>query len=186
MAGNARDQERLTTAPQPGIDSTTGTKPVATDLSANEIHSFNRRGLFLGGCPKSGTTLLLSLLDGHPKLNVIPEETHYLEEFPHYAKLPGYAERLQRLLDRSDLKLLRQQGGGRTSEAPSPNIRDYSSFDHARFTQIAREFVLQAQTNDSLVFTETVRSPRPASCRCCTSSTPARPSRAASPSAHFA
>jgi hypothetical protein len=31
--------------------------------------------LFLTGFPKSGTTLLLSLLDGHPDLNVFPKET---------------------------------------------------------------------------------------------------------------
>ena len=33
--------------------------------------------LFVSGYPKSGTTLLLSLLDGHPQLIVIPEELHF-------------------------------------------------------------------------------------------------------------
>lgn len=35
------------------------------------------RPLFIGGYPKSGTTLLLSLLDGHPEVVVFPEETRF-------------------------------------------------------------------------------------------------------------
>ena len=34
--------------------------------------------IFLGGYPKSGTTLLCALLDEHPDLLVFPEETRYL------------------------------------------------------------------------------------------------------------
>lgn len=45
-----------------------------------QARDFNKRGLFIGGCPKSGTTLLLALLDGHPQLAVLPEETSYLED----------------------------------------------------------------------------------------------------------
>lgn len=30
--------------------------------------------VFICGCPKSGTTLLASLLDGHSELLIIPEE----------------------------------------------------------------------------------------------------------------
>ena len=74
----------------------------------DEIRAFNRRGLFLGGCPKSGTTLLLSLLDGHPKLVVVPEETHFLDERPHYLALDSYQARLRRLLEKSGLRLLAQ------------------------------------------------------------------------------
>lgn len=36
--------------------------------------------LFLGGHPKSGTTLLLSLLDSHPSLCVYPEELKWYSE----------------------------------------------------------------------------------------------------------
>ena len=35
--------------------------------------------VFLTGFPKSGTTLLLSLLDGHPDLNVFPKETLFFQ-----------------------------------------------------------------------------------------------------------
>jgi len=35
--------------------------------------------VFLTGYPKSGTTLILSLLDGHPQLNVFPKETLFFQ-----------------------------------------------------------------------------------------------------------
>ncbi len=124
------------------------------------IRAFNRRGLFLGGCPKSGTTLLLSLLDGHPKLVVLPEETHFLDERPHYLALDSYRARLRRLLEKSGLRLLaegRFGRFGRSGEAPSADLRDYSGFDHQRFTRLAAYSVEQPWVNDSLLFSETVR-----------------------------
>jgi len=39
------------------------------------------RPIFLGGYPKSGTTLLCALLDFHPDLLVFPTETKYLSSF---------------------------------------------------------------------------------------------------------
>jgi hypothetical protein len=75
-------------------------------LAYEEALRFNQRGLFIGGCPKSGTTLLLSLLDGHPQLAVLPEETFYLENRRRYRALKTPEARLQRLLERSDLRLL--------------------------------------------------------------------------------
>ena len=44
-----------------------------TNRSQTELFSF-KGNVFLGGCPKSGTTLFLSLLDGHPDLLVFPVE----------------------------------------------------------------------------------------------------------------
>ncbi len=35
--------------------------------------------IFILGCHRSGTSLLRSLLDGHPELNVVPVEGHYFE-----------------------------------------------------------------------------------------------------------
>ncbi len=37
------------------------------------------RYIFLLGCHKSGTSLLRSLFDGHPDLNVVPIESHFIE-----------------------------------------------------------------------------------------------------------
>ena len=38
---------------------------------------FAQRACFAAGQAKSGTTLLIALLDGHPQLLVLPEETAY-------------------------------------------------------------------------------------------------------------
>ncbi|QNL22362.1 sulfotransferase [Hyphobacterium sp. CCMP332] len=37
------------------------------------------RYIFILGCHKSGTSLLRSLFDGHPDLNVVPIESHFIE-----------------------------------------------------------------------------------------------------------
>src|SRR5437899_11319460 len=38
---------------------------------------FDQRACFIAGQAKSGTTLLVALLDNHPQLLVLPEETAY-------------------------------------------------------------------------------------------------------------
>jgi hypothetical protein len=43
------------------------------------VNSLEAKPVFLTGFPKSGTTLLLSLLDGHPELCVFPKETKFFE-----------------------------------------------------------------------------------------------------------
>jgi hypothetical protein len=123
----------------------------------DEIRAFNRRGLFLGGAPKSGTSLLLSLLDGHPELVVLPEETHFLEERAAYSALDGCQARLRRLLEKSELRLLGRRIVSQTREAPSADVRNYSGVDHQRFTRLAAHFVTQPWTDDSLLFSETLR-----------------------------
>jgi hypothetical protein len=123
----------------------------------DEVRGFNRRGLFLGGCPKSGTTLLLSMLDGHPRLAVLPEETHFLEQVADYSALDSYPDKLRRLLEKSDLPLLGGRKRSQLREAPSADVRDYSSFDYQRFTRLAAQFVAQPGMNDSLLFSEMIR-----------------------------
>src|SRR5512137_1575478 len=127
----------------PAATVTAAAEPAAAETQGvlEEVRAFNRRGLFLGGAPKSGTTLLLSLLDGHPKLVVLPEETHFLEEYPSYAALGSFQDKLRRLLEKSDLRLLGQGRGAPSSEAPSSNVRDYSGFDHDRFARLAAHAV---------------------------------------------
>src|SRR5204863_7835472 len=51
---------------------------------------FDQRACFIAGQAKSGTTLLAALLDNHPELLVLPQETAY---FPTVLKKYGGAER---------------------------------------------------------------------------------------------
>jgi hypothetical protein len=46
-------------------------------MSSTETLSFDERACFIAGAAKSGTTLLVSLLDSHPELLVMPQETAY-------------------------------------------------------------------------------------------------------------
>lgn len=126
-------------------------------VQLEEIQAFNRRGLFVGGCPKSGTTLLLSLLDGHPRLVVLPEENHFLDDRRKYLALAGYPAKLRRLLDETGLRLLGQGQFEASGEGKSRDARDYSGFDHQRFTRLAEQFVDQPWMNDSLLFSEVLR-----------------------------
>jgi hypothetical protein len=129
----------------------------APSRDSDEVAKFNRRGLFVGGCPKSGTTLLLALLDGHPELVVLPEETHYLEQRAKYRALPDFQAKLRHLLTRSDLRLLDRGRFEPPRDACGMDIRDYLGFDYARFTRLAEDFVNQPGMNDSLLLSETIR-----------------------------
>jgi hypothetical protein len=51
----------------------------ATSLM-DHSNDYLNRPVFISGFQKSGTTLLLSLLDGHPELVVFPEELHFFEK----------------------------------------------------------------------------------------------------------
>jgi hypothetical protein len=159
VATNSVENESAGTVPTTATKDKQAASSIVSDnlCKPDEVRAFNRRGLFLGGCPKSGTTLLLSLLDGHPKLVVLPEETHFVEERGSYMALDSYQAKLCRLLEKSDLPVL---GGLRRSqlrEAPSTDARDYSGFDHHRFASLAAQFVAQPGMNDSLLFSETIR-----------------------------
>ncbi|MGH7942349.1 MAG: sulfotransferase family protein [Limisphaerales bacterium] len=116
-------------------------EPVSADYI--EARDFNKRGLFIGGCQKSGTTLLMSLLDSHPRLVVFPEETTYLQRQYRFRRMKGYRAKLEFLLEGTAVKLL--------------STPLYGGFDHPRFASLARELVNRPWMNDSLLFSETVR-----------------------------
>src|SRR6266481_3748950 len=59
--------------------------------TSSENLPFDQRACFVAGQAKSGTTLLVALLDNHPELLVLPEETAY---FP--TVLTKYAPRGRR------------------------------------------------------------------------------------------
>jgi hypothetical protein len=130
-------------------------EPVSSTYEA--ACKFNRRGLFIGGCPKSGTTLLLSLLDGHPQLVVLPEETFYLEDRRLYDALGSYPAKLRRLLEKTGLQQLAKGRYEPKRECRSTDARDYTSFDYKRFAALSEEFIQQPWMNDSLLFSEVIR-----------------------------
>jgi hypothetical protein len=126
----------------------------------DEICAFNRRGLFLGGAAKSGTTLLLALLDGHPKLAVLPEETHFFGRRKKFSALTSYPAKARWLLEssESDLRLLAQGRVERLRKTNgSPDTRDYSAFDYSGFVRLTEHFAIQPRVNDSLIFSEVIR-----------------------------
>lgn len=126
-----------------------------TENCGNAVE-FNKRGLFIGGAAKSGTTLLVSLLDNHPQLVVLPEETAYLEHRREYLKLTGHEAKLQRLLQ-SLTVIKARKVYEETVAGVSADARNYEGFDWERFLALAEEFIRQPGMNDSLLLTEVIR-----------------------------
>jgi hypothetical protein len=91
-----------------------------------QVLPFDQRACFVAGQAKSGTTLLTALLDGHPQLLVLPEETAY---FP--TVLTKYAARGRRAqvdyLTRESRSNVLFGGHARRGK------RDYSDFPRENF-----------------------------------------------------
>lgn len=89
---------------------------------------FDQRACFVGGQAKSGTTLLVALLDNHPELLVLPEETAYFATV-----LTKYGQRGRRAqfdyITRQSLSNVLFGGPCKWGK------RDYSYFPTARFLQ---------------------------------------------------
>lgn len=47
------------------------------------VHRMSKRPVFIGGCGRSGTTMMLSLLSAHPSVYAIPYETHAFAPGPY-------------------------------------------------------------------------------------------------------
>jgi hypothetical protein len=129
----------------------------AASPSRREALEFNKRGLFIGGAPKSGTTLLMSLLDNHPQLVVLPEETAYIEHYPDYLALDSYQAKFRHLLKESGLGLLAEGSQEPLPYSHGADVRTYKNFDYKRFAALAEDFINQPGMNDSLFFSEVVR-----------------------------
>jgi len=86
---------------------------------------YNANPVFICGYPKSGTTLMLSLLDGHEDLVVIPQETKF---FNKVLKQVNYENKIDYLLNESNIKMLKYG----LQEGPS-GMKDYSQFNFEIF-----------------------------------------------------
>jgi len=89
---------------------------------------FDQRACFAAGQAKSGTTLLMALLDGHPQLLVLPEETAY---FP--TALNKYGKRGRR----AQFDYLTREALSRVLFGRPPEWEkvDYSHFPVAQFRE---------------------------------------------------
>jgi len=96
---------------------------------------FGQRACFIAGQAKSGTTLLVALLDNHPQLLVLPEETAY---FP--TVLTKYASRGRRAqfdyLTKQSLSNVLFGGPckwGKRNYSTFPRQKFLETFEHAAF-----------------------------------------------------
>jgi hypothetical protein len=90
--------------------------------------SFDQRACFIAGQAKSGTTLLAALLDSHPELLVLPQETAY---FPTVLRKYGNAGR------RAQFDYLTKESFSRVLFGGEPQWREheYKDFPQQRFLE---------------------------------------------------
>ena len=106
-----------------------------------EIPPFDQRAAFIAGQAKSGTTLLVALLDNHPELLVFPEETAY---FP--TVLTKYGQRSRReqfnYITRDSLSNVVFGGPCKWGK------RDYSYFPTARMLQLFEQMAFEPANSE--------------------------------------
>jgi Sulfotransferase family len=90
--------------------------------------AFDQRACFIAGQAKSGTTLVAALLDGHPELLVLPQETAY---FPTVLKKYGKAGR------RAQFDYLTEKSFSRVLFGGEPKWREhvYQNFPQQNFRE---------------------------------------------------
>lgn len=99
--------------------------------------------LFLGGHPKSGTTLLLALLDGHPELLVFPEELKIFQQV--FRKTTKYGKIGQLLLETgAGIPLLDKV------DFPS-GTRDYSHVPSSKYFKDLKNKLRQSNNKKDLI-----------------------------------
>jgi hypothetical protein len=105
--------------------------------------TWNCQPVFICGYPKSGTTLLLALLDSHPELLVFPEETRFFQ------RVLGHPERCNPdfLFSETAVSVL---GLGKVS-MPS-GARDYSDIDYRKYQDGLRAHWQAGNKNQQALF----------------------------------
>ena len=91
---------------------------------------FEQRACFAAGQAKSGTTLLIALLDGHPQLLVLPEETAYF---------PTALNKYEKFGRRAQVDYLTNEALSRVlfGEPPEWEKADYGHFPTGQFREAA-------------------------------------------------
>src|SRR4051812_279148 len=89
---------------------------------------FSERAGFVAGPAKSGTTLLVSLLDGHPELLVFPAETAYFPTVLRKAAMQGRRAAFDYLTRESFARVL-------FGAPPKPGKHSYNDFPKDQFLE---------------------------------------------------
>jgi hypothetical protein len=87
---------------------------------------FEDRACFIAGSAKSGTTLLMSLFDGHPELMAFPEETAYFPTVRRKYRDAGREAQMRYLMETAESRLL-------FARESTQGNRDYSHFPREEF-----------------------------------------------------
>ena len=98
--------------------------------------------VFLCGYPKSGTTLLLSLLDNHLQLNTFPEE---LKTFSGVLKEKGLKNKINNILTKTGAYVPKVG----IANYPS-GVRDYSSVNGEEYIESLEKLLLKSTTDKEL------------------------------------
>ena len=111
--------------------------------------------IFVLGYSKSGTSLLMAILDNHPQLVVLPEESNFMDNLYlicHKIKRKVEIEERDIELIISTLKKtrLRLLEKGKLDNEIGGNL-DYSNFDYKQFLQKIREQIQKIMKVDSKV-----------------------------------
>lgn len=104
------------------------------------FEKFEQKPVFITGFSKSGTTLLLSLLDFHPELVVLPEESRF---FSHI--LPA-KDKLKASFEECSLKVL-----GLGKFCWSSGFRDYRDINFNRFSTVLKQEIEKARNNKEVL-----------------------------------
>jgi hypothetical protein len=105
------------------------------------------RPVFICGHPKSGTSLLRSLLDGHPELLVYPEETSFFRRYLPKAQGKSLEEKLA-LADEYLIHIFTwNQDAPPASQAGFPD-RDYSDISFEQVRQAMHQMIHEQYRHD--------------------------------------
>ncbi|MDR9375210.1 MAG: sulfotransferase, partial [Schleiferiaceae bacterium] len=85
--------------------------------------------IFIGGCGRSGTTLLLSILSAHPQVKALPRELGLFNELDYEAEGRPYSRRMDRLYW-ALLQTPRRKGQRRFCEKSPNNIRHIEALEN--------------------------------------------------------
>jgi len=95
--------------------------------------------IFICGYPKSGTTLLASLLDGHSECLVVPEETKFFKK----VILQNHEDRFDYLFFHTNISVLRKD----IVDEPS-GIRDYTKIDFSILYELSKKYWRQSEKSN--------------------------------------